>query len=82
MGHPVGVAHHANSSLPFQDGDGKLSKSEFLSFSHPEEDQGMYDAVVRSLLRNKDKNGDGVIDFQVGCSNLALPVSILIPNDS
>ena len=71
MGHPVGVAHHANSSLPFQDGDGKLSKSEFLSFSHPEEDQGMYDAVVRSLLRNKDKNGDGVIDFQVGSSNFA-----------
>ena len=26
----------------------------------------MYDAVVKSLLRNKDKNGDGVIDFQVG----------------
>ena len=50
----------------FQDSDGKLSKTEFLSFSHPEEDQGMYDAVVKSLLRNKDKNGDGVIDFQVG----------------
>jgi len=47
-----------------KDSDGKLSKTEFLSFSHPEEDQGMYDAVVKSLLRNKDKNGDGVIDFQ------------------
>ena len=43
-----------------------MSKAEFLSFSHPEEDQSMYDAVVKSLLRNKDKNGDGVIDFQVG----------------
>ena len=56
-----------------QDGDGKLSKTEFLSFSHPEEDQGMYDAVVKSLLRNKDKNGDGVIDFQVGRSNFTWP---------
>ena len=53
----------------FQDSDGKLSKTEFLSFSHPEEDQGMYDAVVKSLLRNKDKNGDGVIDFQVSGGN-------------
>ena len=56
----------AYPSFSLQDGDGKLSKTEFLSFSHPEEDQGMYDAVVKSLLRNKDKNGDGVIDFQVG----------------
>lgn len=44
--------------------DGVLSKEEFLSFSHPEEDRDMYDAVVKSLLRSKDTNEDGVVGFQ------------------
>ena len=70
---PTSLMEHERyftSQNMFQDSDGKLSKTEFLSFSHPEEDQGMYDAVVKSLLRNKDKNGDGVIDFQVGRGNV------------
>ncbi len=48
-----------------KNGDGQLSKDEFVSFSHPEEDKEMYDAVVSTLLRSKDANGDGVISFQV-----------------
>jgi len=44
--------------------DSKLDKTECLSFSHPEEDPAMYDVVLRQSLSQRDKNGDGFIDFQ------------------
>ena len=47
------------------DGDGKLSKTEFFSFSHPEDNlDKMGEAVVKTAKDTKDKNSDGRIDFQ------------------
>ena len=46
--------------------DGKLDKTEFLSFTHPEEDAEMIRPVLTLTLKAKDVNGDGKIDFQVG----------------
>merc|ERR1719225_2499597 len=44
--------------------DGKLDKTEFLSFTHPEEDAEMIRPVLTLTLKAKDVNGDGKIDFQ------------------
>jgi len=47
-----------------RDGDGALQRSEFLSFTHPEEDPRMVPVVVDHSLLEKDVNKDGFIDFQ------------------
>lgn len=44
--------------------DGNLDRFEFLSFSHPEEDISMHEIVVNQVLKQKDVNGDGFVDFQ------------------
>lgn len=46
------------------DNDGKLSVTEFLSFSHPEEDVNMRPHVLDQVLSSKDIDGDGVLSFQ------------------
>jgi Ca2+-binding EF-hand superfamily protein len=47
-----------------KDADGKLTKSEFLSFTHPEEDAEMIRPVLAMTKRAKDLNNDGKVDFQ------------------
>ena len=47
-----------------KDSDGKLTKSEFLSFTHPEEDAEMIRPVLTLTLSAKDSNQDGKINFQ------------------
>ena len=47
-----------------KDSNGELSKDEFLSFTHPEEDAGMIKPVLRLTLNAKDQNKDGKISFQ------------------
>ena len=47
-----------------KNGDGVLQRSEFLSFSHPEEDPSMIPTVVDHTLAEKDKDKDGFISFQ------------------
>ncbi|KAF0288479.1 Reticulocalbin-2 [Amphibalanus amphitrite] len=47
-----------------RNGDGVLQRSEFLSFSHPEEDPAMIPVVVDHTLEEKDKDKDGFINFQ------------------
>ena len=47
-----------------RDGDGKLDQKEFISFSHPEDDEQMHATVVQQVLNDKDKNGNGEVDFQ------------------
>ncbi|XP_037085378.1 reticulocalbin-2-like [Pollicipes pollicipes] len=47
-----------------RDGDGALQRSEFLSFSHPEEDPRMIPVVVDHTLLEKDLDKDGYISFQ------------------
>lgn len=47
-----------------RNGDGVLTKEEFLSFTHPEEDPKMMPVVVEHTLEEKDTNKDGHIDFQ------------------
>ncbi len=44
--------------------DGKLTKEEYLSFTHPEEDKEMIRPVLEMTVKAKDRNGDGKIDFQ------------------
>ena len=44
--------------------DGYLDKNEFISFSHPEEAPEMLPHILRNTLDEKDKNNDGMIDFQ------------------
>ncbi|XP_023324145.1 reticulocalbin-2 [Eurytemora carolleeae] len=46
------------------DQDGFLDKVEFLAFAHPEEEDKMKPVVVEQVLKAKDINGDGSIDFQ------------------
>merc|ERR1719378_965389 len=45
-------------------GDDKLDQKEFLSFSHPEEDQSMRPHVLSRVLSEKDSDGDGELSFQ------------------
>lgn len=47
-----------------KNGDDKLDSAEFLSFSHPEEVDSMHDTVVAQVLKEKDVNQDGKIQFQ------------------
>lgn len=47
-----------------KDRDGKLTKTEYLAFTHPEEDPEMIRPVLALTLKSKDKNGDGKIDFK------------------
>merc|ERR1712141_468425 len=47
-----------------KDHNGHLSEDEFLSFTHPEEDNEMIRPVLTLTLKAKDKNGDGKVDFQ------------------
>ncbi|CAL4122170.1 unnamed protein product [Meganyctiphanes norvegica] len=44
--------------------DGRLDAKEFLSFTHPEEHPNLLPIILMQTLRDKDKNNDGVIDFQ------------------
>lgn len=44
--------------------DYKLDPVEFVAFSHPEEHPEMLPIILKQTLRDKDKNGDGFIDFQ------------------
>ncbi|CAH0557689.1 unnamed protein product [Brassicogethes aeneus] len=46
------------------DGDGSLSKNEWLSFSHPEEHPAMLPVILKQTLRDKDKDGDEAVSFQ------------------
>jgi len=47
-----------------QDKDMRLTKKEFLSFSHPEEDANMRPHVLSQVLSEKDLNKDGELSFQ------------------
>jgi len=44
--------------------DDRLDQKEFLSFSHPEEDQSMRPHVLSQVLSEKDSDGDGELSFQ------------------
>ena len=44
--------------------DGWLNKDEFVSFSHPEDDEEMHEYVITQVLKDKDANNDGEVDFQ------------------
>jgi len=50
--------------LADQDRDGKLSKTEFSHFLHPEEADHMRSIVVDETLEDIDKDGNGVIDLE------------------
>ncbi|CAH1960034.1 unnamed protein product [Acanthoscelides obtectus] len=45
--------------------DGLLDSTEWIAFSHPEEHPDMLPVILEQTLREKDKDGDGVISFQV-----------------
>jgi len=44
--------------------DGLLDANEFISFTHPEEDEEMLPIIYEQTLAEKDKNGDKLIDFK------------------
>jgi len=44
--------------------DEKLDKTEFLAFSHPEEDEKMKPLVINQVLKSRDTDKDGVLSFQ------------------
>lgn len=46
------------------DGDGLLTKEEFMHFLHPEEAEHMRDVVVDETLEDIDKNNDGKISLE------------------
>ena len=46
--------------LADEDGDQKLTKTEFTNFLHPEEASHMRDIVVQETLEDIDKDGDNV----------------------
>ncbi|KAK4474118.1 hypothetical protein MN116_003423 [Schistosoma mekongi] len=45
------------------DGDGKLSKEEYLAFLHPKQDPKMRQVVIKETMEDVDKNNDGFIDL-------------------
>lgn len=47
-----------------QNGDGILTEDEYIRFLSPEEFPEMFPVILQQTLREKDKNGDGRIDFQ------------------
>lgn len=50
--------------LADEDKDGKLVKTEFANFLHPEEAEHMRDIVVQETLEDIDKDGDGKISLE------------------
>ena len=46
------------------DGNGVLDRTEYPAFIHPYDYDFMHDVELKLLLRQYDKNGDGVIDFR------------------
>jgi Ca2+-binding EF-hand superfamily protein len=44
--------------------DGFLDQKEYVSFSHPEEDQSMLPIIYQQTLAAKDTDGDGQINFK------------------
>ncbi|RMZ96518.1 Calumenin [Brachionus plicatilis] len=47
------------------DGDGKLSRTEYSDFLHPEESKTMRQIVIDETIEDLDKNGDGVVSLDV-----------------
>jgi len=47
-----------------KDNDGKLTKDEFTSFLHPENDEAMKDVVVDETMEDIDKDKDGFLSLQ------------------
>ena len=47
-----------------QNSDGKLSKGEFASFLHPENDDAMKDVVVAETMEDIDQNKDGFVSLE------------------
>ena len=46
-------------------GDKKLDRKEYVAFSHPEDHPHiMRTPVIQSVMKSKDKNSDGRLDFQ------------------
>ncbi|KAJ8965295.1 hypothetical protein NQ314_004224 [Rhamnusium bicolor] len=45
-------------------GDGSLDSQEWVLFSHPEEHPKMLPIILEQTLKEKDKDGDGFINFQ------------------
>lgn len=58
------------------DKDNKLSKSEFLSFSHPEEFQHTREILVKRTLEEKDSDKDGQLSFSEYLGDSGKPSSI------
>lgn len=52
------------------DGDGLLSKEEFISFLHPEESVHMKDIVVYETIDDMDKDKDNKISMDEYIGNL------------
>ena len=44
--------------------NGYLDPSEFITFTHPEEDPDVLDILLNQTLEDKDINKDGYLDFQ------------------
>ena len=46
-------------------GDKKLDRKEYVAFSHPEDNPHiMRTPVIQSVMKSKDKNHDGKLEFQ------------------
>lgn len=60
------------------DKDGKLSRVEFLAFSHPEEAPHMLEVILKQTLREKDLNKDGFIDFQEYIGDRGIQLAVLV----
>merc|ERR1719350_115573 len=46
-------------------GDEKLDRKEYVAFSHPEDNPHiMRTPVIQSVMKSKDKNHDGKLEFQ------------------
>ena len=47
-----------------EDGNGKLNKSEFTDFIHPEQSSRMKDLIVTETIEDIDRNHDGFISLE------------------
>ncbi|KAK4474121.1 hypothetical protein MN116_003425 [Schistosoma mekongi] len=54
------------------DGDGKLSKEEYLAFLHPEYEPRMRQVIIKETMEDVDKNNDGFIDLDEYISKSSL----------